>query len=216
MTEEITTDSQVQEPVVQQPTESQEVPPAPITRDNLEAIKLKAELSKTQKQYEELVNQMKAKQTEEMKQKEDWQKLATHWETEAKDYEKRYMNMQQSVVFDKKLTDLKTKAAAENIRKEALDDLEMLDLNEIHVETTSTGKLNVLGTEDLLSKLKVKKPHWFQSAKTNFNTQTPTATSSGDTTYKDVRDAELKWKKSQNKADLSAYQSKLLKFKNKS
>jgi len=189
---------------------SDSAPPEPKTRENIHEMKLKSELSRIQKEYEDLQNQMKQKDIKEMKAKEDWQNLASQYEQEANEYKERYTQLQKNLIYDKKVSDLKTKALQYNLRKEALDDLDMLDLSDIQVETTSTGRINVLGTDDVLKRLKVSKPHWFQSQKTNFNTQTPTATNQGKITFKDLKEAETKAKAS---GDYSDYKEKLLSFK---
>jgi hypothetical protein len=185
--------------------------PEPKTRDDISEIKMSRELARLKQEREELVNKLKQKEVQELKAKEDWQSIASQYEQEANDYKKRYSELRENLILDKKLSDLKTKALTYNIRKEAIDDLEMLDLSELQVETTNTGRLNVLGTESVLSRLKIQKPHWFNSQKSNLNTEHPSLNSDSKLTLKDLREAEVKAKSSR---DYSDYNKKVLQFKN--
>jgi hypothetical protein len=51
------------------------------------------------------------------------------------------------------------------LKAEAEGDLELLSMDGVEVEVTSTGRFNVIGADTFVEELKRKKPHWFNTQK---------------------------------------------------
>lgn len=85
-------------------------------------------------------------------------------EARAVEAEGKYKSTLDTVVDDKKMSSVREFALKHNIRKEALDDLDMIDMSSVVVETTDHGRYNVLGAEGFVDNLKAAKPHWFNDS----------------------------------------------------
>ena len=72
------------------------------------------------------------------------------------------------------------------IRPEAVDDLAMLSMNDVLVEHTSTGRVNVLGADRFIENLKQLRPHWFGKPALNVNSSVPGIKQGGVATIKDL------------------------------
>lgn len=92
--------------------------------------------------------------------------LAELKENEAKEAREEADRLKESFVSEKKFNVVQAECQKLGIRPEALSDLEGLDLGDVQIETTSTGKINVLGASKFAARLKSLKPHWFQDVKT--------------------------------------------------
>jgi hypothetical protein len=85
-----------------------------------------------------------------------------------------------------------------------MGDIDLIDLDDVVVETTSTGKVNILGADSFAEKLKTLKPHWFEvKGTTVVNSNTPRVEgSAGPITVEQVLAAE---KEGRKKGDLTQY-----------
>lgn len=110
------------------------------------------------KTYEEKIEQEK---TARMKEQNQWKELAEQREKEAAEAKAETQKIQGSFLGERKFNAVREKCAALGLRPEAMSDLEMLDLSQVQIETTSTGKINVLGADKFSERLKALKPHWF-------------------------------------------------------
>ena len=94
---------------------------------------------------------------------------------------------------------VKAEAEKQGLKKEAIADLELLDMSDIKVEATSTGRFIVEGAEDWVNAIKSKRSHWF----TNPNPPpingggggTPPSQGTGKLSPNDLVDAERKMKR---------------------
>lgn len=173
-------------------------------------MKVKALLRESNAKIAE--NESSAKKAEEsrLRQNEEWRKLAELKGEEAEEAIKRADGLKEGLVRDKKYSSLKEAALQSGIRKEALDDLELLDLTDISVEYTSTGRMNALGVKEYVDRLKTIRPHWFGRRGTNINSGTPETVMTGQVTYKQLLEAESKAK---DTGDYAPYQKLVLEFK---
>ncbi len=162
-----------------------------------------ADLNKFKKLAADSAREKKDAETARLKESNDWKTLAEQRENEAKEANERAERMSTSYVNDRKFTAIKSKCEALGIRAEALSDLEDLDLADIAVETTSTGKVNILGADKFATQLKARKPHWFSDKKApRVNTNGTVILDSSDTiTPKDLLAAEAKGIKSGDKTE---------------
>lgn len=128
---------------------------------------------------------------------QEWKTLAERHEQKAKDFEQKYNGLNQLIVKDKKISAIREEALKKGIRQEALPDLEILDHKDVTVETTSTGRINVLGVSGAIENLKTLRPHWFGgSAGPGVNTNTPGVNSpGGEVTIAQITAAEKEMRK---------------------
>lgn len=96
-----------------------------------------------------------------MKEGEQWKELATKYENDAKTAQAEAQRIKESFLGMQKSSAVKNEAVKLGIRKEAMADLDLLSLDDVTIETTSTGKINVLGADSFAEKIKAMKPHWF-------------------------------------------------------
>lgn len=116
---------------------------------------------------------------------------------------------------------MKAAALQAGLRPEAIDDLEALELDLVDVESTSKGRLNVLGVDEQIKKLQKAKPHWF-GGKTapKLNAGNPRVNGGGDDgdgagiTMEAVRALEKK-ARTGTVADKQAYHDAMIRFRNK-
>jgi hypothetical protein len=149
------------------------------------------------------------------KEKEDWKSVAEHHETEAKTLKTQYEGLKNSLVNDKKVSALTAEALKQGINPASLPDLELLDFDELTVETTSTGKILVSGADRAIAKLKTLRPHWFNKTVPGVNPSTPNlgTPQNGQVTLSDVNAAEAAWKKTKSESDKKAYFDVIQRYK---
>jgi hypothetical protein len=163
-----------------------------------------ADLNKYKKAAADAARKEKEAETTRLKEQNKWKELAETNEREAKEAREEANKIKGSYVNERKFNAVRSKCEALGLRAEALTDLEMLDLEDIQIETTSTGKINVLGADKFATQLKTRKPHWFAEKKApSVNTNGARILDSGDAiTAKDLLSAEKEGRKS---GDLSKY-----------
>ena len=145
-----------------------------------------------------------------MKKNQQWQELAELKEKEADEAKRDSAKLKESLVFDRKFSAIREAALAAGIRKEAVSDLELLDLSEVQIETTSTGRINIIGADKTVDRLKTLKPHWFGNKGNKVNSDIPDVQTSGSVTMKQIYEAEKKAKES---GDYAPYKQALIKYK---
>lgn len=99
--------------------------------------------------------------TAKLKETNDWKAIAEAREAELAAERETTTRLQDSYLGERKYTAIQAACQKLGLRPEAVSDLESLDLGDIQVETTNTGKLTVLGAERFAETLKRSKPHWF-------------------------------------------------------
>lgn len=129
------------------------------------------DLHKFKKNAEKLQAQLEADKQARMKEQNQWKELYEAEKVRAESALSESTSLKESFLSEKKYSALRSAVQGLGLRPEALSDLDMLDLAEIQVETTSTGKINVLGADKYAERLKAQKPHWFLDKKPpNVNT----------------------------------------------
>jgi hypothetical protein len=178
-------------------------PPADVV-SKAEFEKVMSELHKHKAKAKSLEDKVNEDKMSRMKEQNQWKEIAEAKEREAAEARERAEKVQSSFLSEKKYTAAREKCMALGIRAEALSDLEMLDLESIQIETTSTGKINVLGADKFAERLKTTKPHWFQEKKaTTVNTDATRVIDQGGTvTPQMIMEAE---KEARKTGDTSKY-----------
>lgn len=168
--------------------------------------RIQAELNKHKSTAQKLKEQLDADKTNKMKEQNQWKELAEAKERELAEEREKAERLQNSYLDEKKYTAVQAACQKLGLRAEALSDLEMLDLEQVQIETTNTGKINVLGAERFAERLKSLKPHWFatQTAPSVNTNGTRVLDSGGAITPKMLLDAEKEGRKS---GDMSKYQT---------
>lgn len=176
-----------------------------VTRDMHEYKKKNADLQK-------LIDDMKVQGH---KAKEDYKALAEHHEERAKQFETELSGLKSGLVSSKKNEALTAEAVKHGINPASIPDLELLDFEELTVETTSNGKILVSGADRAVARLKTLRPHWFTKTVPSVNPTTPNtgAPNNGTVTIADLGKAEDQWKKTKSDVDKKAYFDLIQKYK---
>lgn len=157
------------------------------------------DLMKFKKQARELEGKIKDREMQELTQKQEWEKIAKIKEQEAQAAIEKANMLESSFLNQKRFDALKSAALAQGIRKEALNDLELIDFNDdVAIETTSTGRINVVGADSAIKKLKAQRPYWFGKSMGAVNTDSPGETTSQAVTLDAVMKAQDKARKTQD------------------
>lgn len=167
------------------------------TVSRAEFERVQADMLKFKKSAKELADQAKTENENKLKAEKKWEELAQAKEREATEAKTERDRLQQSYLNEKKYNAVHAKVLALGLRPEALSDLEMLDLEELEVETTSTGKINILGADKFAESLKSRKPHWFGDKTPKVDSKGRKITeSNGSVTLDDVLAAQAEGRKS--------------------
>lgn len=170
------------------------------------------DMHKFKAQAKTLEEKLKTRETEELKKREEYKTLYEQADKRAKEAEERDVKREEAFIGDKKFSALKIEAMKLGLRAEAMPDLELVGLDEIVAESTSTGKTNILYADKAAQRLKQLRPHWFDSNRPpKINTNSPGVVSGASITIKDVMAAENK-AKSGDPEDQKAYLTLIRKF----
>ena len=177
--------------------------------------RIKRDMLKYKEERDRLAQQVEDMKLKGHKEKEDWKTVAEHHEAKAKEYEQKFSGLQSALVNEKKVAALSAEAVKQGINPASLPDLELLDFDEVSVETTSTGKILVTGQDRAIAKLKTLRPHWFTSQVPSVNPSTPNVgvPNSGIVTVADLNAAEAQYKKTKSESDKKAYYEMIQKYK---
>jgi hypothetical protein len=136
MSEPTKTETPVETPAkVETPVET----PAAAPSDEAKWKKIAKE---NEERAQALEKQLADQKLAKLKESQNWQEIAKLKEEEANAAKSETNSLKQAVINDKKTSALKTAAVKAGINPQSLDDLDLLDFDEISVETTSQGKLS--------------------------------------------------------------------------
>lgn len=142
-------------PVTEAPTPASET----VTKADVERV-LK-DMHKYKSLAQKLQEQAESEKLARMKEQNQWREIAESKEREAAEAKAEAENTRKSYINGQKFSAFSAAADAIGLRPEARSDLELIDLEAIQIESTSTGKINVLGVDKVAEQLKRQKPHWF-------------------------------------------------------
>lgn len=177
--------------------------------------RFKKDMLKFKDEAANLRNQIEEMKLKGHKEKEDWKTVAEHHEQKAKEYEQKYSGLKEGLVHEKKISALIIEAQKQGITPASLPDIELLDFDEVSIETTSTGKILVSGQDKAIAKLKTLRPHWFSTSVPNVNPSTPNVgtPNSNIVTMADLNAAEAQYKKTKSDSDKKHYYETIQKYK---
>lgn len=198
--------------ILPQPNPEPTTPPAPPEDDA--SSRIKKDMHKYKDEAAKLRAELEEIKMSSHKAKEDWKTVAEIHESKAKEFEQKFTGLQSALVNEKKIAALTIEAQKHGLNPASLPDLELLDFEEVNVETTSTGKIMVSGQDRAIARLKTLRPHWFNQGVPSVNPSTPNVGQpSGQVTLNDVQTALDKYNKSKSESDKKAYSDLILKYK---
>jgi hypothetical protein len=148
------------EPIVEPAPEPAPENPELVKYKN-DMFKYKRELQDSQKKIDELVAQQNAAEEARLLEGENFKGLYEKTKEELDRIANEKKSIVESVMVDKKLSAVREFAAKNGITDEGMEDLEMLNMDDVVVETTSEGRINVHGADSWVENLKSRRPNWF-------------------------------------------------------
>lgn len=172
--------------------------------------KLQADLAQATKRAVELEQAQEKQKEKQLETNKEWQALAEKRGKDLEQAEKKNKAILKSMIDDKKAAAVLSELQSLGLRTEAKSDFEHLDLSSVEVETTSTGKLNVLNAKGFAEGVKAIKPHWFGQASPAINSSVPRDqdnSTNGVITPEAIYAAEKQFRSSGKAEDQSKYQA---------
>lgn len=203
-----------QEPVVE-PKADEVVPVKAYEEVKNDMLKFKQQLRTIEKEKEELSKRAKELELAGLRAKEDYKAMYEDAEKRAADADAKFKQSQRAIIDDKKLFAMRSELQRLGMIDQALGDVErMIDLEDVEVEFTSSGRVNVLNAKDLAERFKAQRPFLFQQASgPKVNTQTPGVISPSTVSMDMVKQLEAKWKKERTAVAEADYKKALLALK---
>ncbi len=183
-------------------------PPEMVSREEFERVQ--ADMHKFKDAARAANASAEALKLQGLKAKEDYKAIAEDFEKKYSEAVKERDQIRTAIVSDKKMSAIKLEAKKAGILDTALEDLELVDFPEVNVETTSTGRMNVLGVERAIQRLKTSRAHWFGKSAPNVNPGTPGVSLDGKVTYEEFTASENAARKS---GDWSAHKALVARYK---
>lgn len=209
---EETKQQQVDEQVTQTEEPKQDKGPEMISRAEFD--KVLNDMHKFKNAARDYEQRLEQKDMDSLREKEDYKKLAETYESKYREADEQVKTLKSSFMDDRKYAAIREEAIKQGIRQEAIDDLDLQSFDSVMLETTSTGRMNVLGVDVAVKDLKARKPHWFGKATPVVNTSSPEVkfSSGGDITPQDILKAQAKAQKTKSQSDLATYQQMVKKY----
>jgi hypothetical protein len=163
---------------------------------------------------QEFESKIKAKEVEELTANQKWKELAELKEREASEASEKAEKLKLAFVNKEKMSALKEAALHAGIRKESLPDLRLIDFPEVNLQNGNEGEFTVSGADKAIQRLKVLRPHWFQSSIPAVNSASPAVTGDGGSiTFDGVKKLQDEYKKNPSAENADKYKNALLQFK---
>lgn len=201
-------------------TPVQETPPAEPLVENTVAKdvydRTKADMFKAKEENAALKKQLDDAKVTRLKETKNWEELAKQREEEARSEKDKRERLETALVHREKIMALRVEAQKAGMLPSAMPDLDLLDLPEVQVETTSSGKILVHGADRAITNLKALRAHWFGSKAPSINSASPEALPQNSTsvTQADLLKFEADYKKNPSESNKKAYFDAIMKFKN--
>lgn len=166
-----------------------------VSKESYEAVK--SDMLKYKDELRDIKAKFKEIEDKKLKESNDYKTYSEKLEADLEESKQREKRWAETVVSDKRSSAVREAVRKLGIREEALEDLDLLDLSEVGVEHTSTGRLLVNGADEFAKRLQKTRSHWFQPAKApNINSGGGSPPPQpGKVTAADVANAEIQWKR---------------------
>lgn len=177
----------------------------------------KKDMFKFKQEAENLKKLTDEQRLQRLKETQNWEAIAKEKEQEAQEERRKRETLESSIVQHQKFMALKTEALKHGMYPSSLEDLELLDLPEVNVETTSTGKILVTGADRAIANLKTLRPHWFKQNAASINPSSPETiqTNSAQITTAELDKLAEAYKKNPTQENKQAYFNAIQKYKQK-
>lgn len=172
------------------------------------------DMHKYKNELNQLKSKIEAENLKSLKETEQWKAVAEMKEKEALEALESANQIKGAYINDRKMSAIREAAQKAGIIPQALNDLEVLDKwADVTVETTSTGRVNVIGAEQALDKFKASKPYLFGKPVPKVNGTIPDVnTNPGkEVTWEELKKLKAK-AQSGEKADEEAYAKAYMQF----
>lgn len=120
------------------------------------------DMHKFKRENEETQAKLAKAEEERLREKEDWKGLAEREKVRAEKLETDNKKLTDVFLRTQKYSAVKTAALEAGLLPEAMDDLDLLDIDGVTVEATNTGRYVVSGAKEFVEEIKGKKSHWFK------------------------------------------------------
>lgn len=215
--------------VTDPPTDPQVIAPVVPSDDNAVVPKrayeeVASDLQKRKARERELEQKLRdaeARENEQklkaLREKEDYKSMYETEKASREKFENELTSTRQSVIDSAKWNSASRELLAIGLDPATIRDVERLvDLDEIEVELTSTGRVNVLNAKEVAAKFKAKSPYYFQNtSKPNLNPTIPTVISPTTVTLEAVTAAEKEFYKNRTPENERKYKELVLAYKAK-
>jgi hypothetical protein len=118
--------------------------------------KFKREATEAKSRLEEL-------EAQKLREQGEWKTLAEREKELRLQAEQKAGKLNEALYQSRKFDEVYKEALKAGLRQEAISDLELIGLDGIEVELTSTGRMLVHGADSFVQELKRKRAHWFSS-----------------------------------------------------
>jgi hypothetical protein len=198
-------------------TDDEKIPKKAYEEVKNDMLKFKAELRKKEAEVEQAKSKAKELELAALRQKEDYKTMYEQEANARKEIEGKYSKTVSAVVDSTKWNAMSRELVSLGINPSTLGDVErLINFDDIEVETTSTGKVNVLNAKDVAERFKSSRPFYFQgNGKPNVNTNTPGVLTPGSVTMDQVKAAEAEYKKTRSPESLRKYNEVVIAMKKK-
>ncbi len=119
-----------------------------------EFAKLNADLETERKERATLKKELDAIKADKLKEKEDYKTLFEQSEASKKEIQEKHDGLKSKVVYNEKYKAVSAKLLESGLKKEAMKILDKESLDDVKVEFTSEGRINVLGADLFAEKFK--------------------------------------------------------------
>ncbi len=150
-------------------------------------FRFKREAREAQQREAELADRIKQLEEDKLKTASNYKELYEKKNEEVETLRKEKDN-DRNVFFNfQKVQAVERAALEQGIRKEALEDLKLMDTEMVEIETTDRGSVNIHGASEFVEKLKASRPYWFkEQGPPNVNTGNPNFNQGKALSYSDI------------------------------
>lgn len=182
-----------------------------------QAEKIKADLAKARKENEDMKRQIESMRLKKLKESEDKEAYIQEVEKQRDQAIRDRQMYSEAYLEDRKTEAVKVEAIKLGMAQEFLEVLEKMGTEGIEVETTSTGKVNIIGAHSFVARLKSKYPRMFESKGSKVNSDSPSTVEAEELSYEKLMKLKEKADKSGNSKspEWKAYGDALKKYASK-
>lgn len=177
--------------------------------------RFKSQARQLEEAQREIQRKLQEVEQQRLAEKEDWKALAEQRQKLLEEAQTKHEGLKSSVFNTAKFSAVRAEALKAGLRPEAESDLELIPMDPVVVEMTTTGKMQTIGAKEFVDELKRTRAHWFKNPnvpQVNSGGRAFTGTN-GTVTVQDVNKLEREWLRSKKPEAKQAWQSALSDYK---